>query len=123
MQEPHWLGRARTYLGMSEIKGPKHNPTILRWIDKLKAPFRDDETPWCGTFVAGVLDEAGIKPIASPWGARQWLKFGKPLSQPAQGALVVFWRGKPSGWSGHVGFIVDKDSKGNLMVSRAMARS
>jgi len=116
MQEPHWLRRARGYLGMTELPGAKHSPAIVRWLETLKAPFRDDETPWCGTFVAGVLNESGLKHIADPWGARNWLKFGKPLDRPAQGAIVVFWRGSPKGWSGHVGFIVGKDRKGNLMV-------
>lgn len=116
MPEPRWLAKARTYIGLSEIPGPKHEPVIGRWLDRLKAPFRDDETPWCGILVAGVFDEVGIKPVANPWGARQWLKFGIELPTPRLGSVVVFWRGKREGWSGHVGFVVGKDKAGNLMV-------
>ncbi len=116
MDDPSWLKRARAYLGMSETPGPKHAPFITKWLDKLKAPFRDDETAWCGSFVGGVLDEDGRGYIKNPWGARNWLKFGNPITRPAVGAIVVFWRGSINGWSGHVGFIVGKDKAGNLMV-------
>jgi len=116
MTAPRWLVQARMHLGMREIVGPKHSPVILKWLDRLKAPFRDDESAWCGTFVGGVLDEAGLAPVKSPWGARQWLKFGIALPGPAVGAIVIFWRGSKGGWSGHVGFVVGKDKAGNLMV-------
>jgi len=116
MDDPKWLAKARTYVGMSEVPGPKHSPVITRWLAKLKAPFKDDETAWCGSFVGGVLEEVGLGHVKDPWGARNWLKFGKPIAGPAVGCIVVFWRGKPSGWSGHVGFVVGKDKKGNLMV-------
>lgn len=116
MSELAWIARARSYLGLREVPGPKHSPIIVRWLEKLKAPFRDDETAWCGSFVGGVLEESGLGSVKNPWGARQWLNFGKKLDKPAYGCIVVFWRGKPSGWSGHVGFVVGKDQRGNLMV-------
>lgn len=116
LADPKWLTIARSYLGVAEVPGPKHNPTIVRWLERLKAPFRDDETPWCGSFVGAVLDEAGQMPMANPWGARNWLRYGKALDRPAYGGLVVFWRGDPKGWSGHVGFVVGRDSRNNLMV-------
>ncbi|MER9883088.1 TIGR02594 family protein [Mesorhizobium sp. M0118] len=116
MTEPRWLARARTYVGMREIPGPKTSSTIARWLDALKAPSRDDETAWCGTFVGAVVSESGLPPIANPWGARRWLNWGVPLKRPAPGAVVVFWRGSRTGWSGHVGFVVGKDRAGHLMV-------
>lgn len=61
MTEPVWLRIARGYLGQREIVGRKHNPLILRWWQRIRAPFTDDETPWCAGFVGGVLEEAGIK--------------------------------------------------------------
>lgn len=118
MTGPHWLDIARTYIGTREIKGPKHSPIILKWWEKIKAPFRDDETPWCGAFVGGVLHEAGMvdKIVKGPAAARNWLNCGVPLDRPAVGCIVIFWRGSPKGWSGHVGFVVGKDRFGNLMV-------
>lgn len=111
-----WLDHAATYIGQREIKGGKHNPHILSWWQKIKAHFRDDETPWCGAFVGGVLVEAGFPAHKTGASARAWLNYGKPISQPAVGCIVVFWRGARNGASGHVGFVVGKDQKGNLMV-------
>ena len=59
MSEPSWLKIARSYEGLKEIPGPRHNQTIIRWLGKLKAWWSDDETPWCGVFVAG-LGTTGI---------------------------------------------------------------
>lgn len=118
MSGPRWLDRARAHIGQREIKGPRHNPLIVRWWEAIKAPFRDDETAWCGAFVGGVLAECGMASqiVKGPAGARNWLKCGVPLDRPAVGCIVVFWRGSPSGWSGHVGFVVGQDRDGNLMV-------
>ncbi len=116
MTAPRRLVQARMHLGMREIVGPKHSPIILKWLDRLKAPFRDDESAWCGRFVSGVFDEVGIPPVKSSWGARKWLAFGRSIPSPAVGGVVVFWRGDPKGRSGHVGFVAGKDKAGNLMV-------
>jgi uncharacterized protein (TIGR02594 family) len=111
-----WLDIAYSYLGLKEIPGKRHNKKIVEWWEAIKAPFRDDETPWCGAFVGGVLHEANFQTQPGGASARAWRKYGKELSKPAIGCVVVFWRGKPSGWSGHVGFVVGKDRHGNLMV-------
>lgn len=115
MQRPHWLNEALAYIGTKEIKGPKHELKIVGWWQKIKSQFRDDETPWCAAFVGGVLEECGIVSSRSA-AARSYVKWGKRLPGPAVGAIVSFWRGSPSGWSGHVGFVVGKDQNGNLMV-------
>lgn len=112
---PKWIDIARKYIGLTEISGKRHNATILSWWDRLKLPFTDDETPWCAGFVGGVLEEAGKASTRSA-AARSYLKYGLELSKPCYGAIVIFWRGSPSGWSGHVGFVVGQDQRGNLMV-------
>ncbi|MGE9658889.1 hypothetical protein ACQP6C_10405 [Snodgrassella alvi] len=51
MNELSWISEARKHIGLREIKGAKHNPTILAWLKYNKestAWWRDDETPWCG---------------------------------------------------------------------------
>jgi len=116
MTGPVWLDVARRYLGLREIKGPQHNPEILKMWKRMGAPFADDETAWCGGFVGGVLVEAGLKAVAGGAMARNWLKLPVKIDRPAVGAVVVFWRGSPSGASGHVGFVVGKDARGNLAV-------
>jgi len=116
MKEPIWIQKARSYIGLREFKGSKHNPKILNWWERIKAPFRDDETPWCGAFVGGVLSECNLPIVSGGASARSWLKLPVRLNKPAVGAVVIFWRGSPSSASGHVGFIVGKDQHGNLMV-------
>lgn len=118
MADPIWITTARKYLGMREIPGPKTAPFISRFLERIKAPWRDDETAWCGTFVGGVLSESGMddKVVSGPAAARNWLKCGNKLERPAYGCIVVFWRGSRDGYSGHVGFVVGKDTAGNIMV-------
>lgn len=116
MQDPAWIVQAKTYLGQKEIKGPHHNAHILKWWKDIGAPFKDDETPWCGAFVGGVLSEVGIKPVKGGASARAWRNMKVKLDKPAVGCVVVFWRGSKTGTAGHVGFVVGKDQKGNLMV-------
>lgn len=112
---PYWLEKAYTYLGLAEVKGPKHNPKIVEMWKRIRAPFTDDETPWCAALVGGVLEECGIRSTRSA-AARSYLKWGIPLSGAARGAVVVFWRKSPTGPYGHVAFVVGKDAYGNIMV-------
>lgn len=113
--DPVWLRVALSYLGLKEIKGPHHEQQILSWWEKIKMPFRDDETPWCAAYVGGVLEECGIRSTRSGM-ARSYTKFGMELDNPARGAIVTFWRGKRNGPSGHVGFVMGKDANNNIMV-------
>jgi uncharacterized protein (TIGR02594 family) len=115
IDDPIWLAKAREYIGTREIPGPKSNSTILRWWRAIRSAISSDAEPWCAGFVGGVLEEVGIKSTRAA-NARSYLKHGRELDGPAVGAVVVFWRGKPDGWSGHVGFVVGRDERGNLMV-------
>lgn len=126
MKELDWIKIARGYLGTREIKGAKHNPIVIElWRAAFAATgqrqvgaFQNDETAWCGGFVGGVLAKAGLGrhiPKSFPM-ARAWLTAGTKLNNPAYGCVVVFWRGSRTGSSGHVGFVVGRDSRGNLMV-------
>lgn len=109
---PSWLAYGLTMQGLREIKGPKHNTTISGWLKKLKAWWNDDETPWCGTFVAACMTAVGIS-IPKYWmRAKAWLDWGVPIGMPVVGAVVVFDRAG----GGHVGIVVGRDQKGNLMV-------
>ena len=113
MAEPKWLEIARGLQGLKEIPGPKHNSTIQKWLTDLRAWWQDDETPWCGTFVAHCLQAAG-QPITKNWfRAKEWANYGKglDLSALSPGAVLVFAR---TG-GGHVGFYVG-ESKGYYSV-------
>lgn len=108
MSDPRWLTIARSYVGVREIPGPKHNPTIIGWLRKLKSWIKDDETPWCGTFVAAVMQEAGLPYPREFPRAKAWADYGSRLQTHvlAPGAILVFVRDG----GGHVGFYVGEDS-------------
>jgi len=58
--DPAWVTAARSKIGEKEIPGSKNNPWIVSNWQRLGAKwFNDDETPWCGNFVAWALDAAG----------------------------------------------------------------
>ena len=44
LPELKWIAEARKHIGLKEIKGNKHNPTILSWLKKLKAWWHEDES-------------------------------------------------------------------------------
>lgn len=118
--ELKWVANARKKIGVYEIVGEKHNTVVLAmWKAGFKAVgqkswIHDDETPWCGAFVASVMAESDLAhhiPKQFPR-AKSWETAGTELKGPAYGCIVVFSRRG----GGHVGIVVGKDEKGNLMV-------
>lgn len=109
-----WMKEAVRHVGLKEIHGRQHAPQIQKWLTLIGAPWRDDETPWCSTYVCGVLESVGIKSWRSAY-ARSGLnwKNGGISRDPVFGAIVIFERGPKSG---HVGFVVGVDKFGNIMV-------
>ena len=94
-----WIAEGRQYVGMAEIPGKQHNPTIQNWLRTLKAWWSDDETPWCGTFVAYCCRVAG-RSVPNNWfRALAWAEAGERLTAPAYGCIAVFNRAG----GGHVG--------------------
>lgn len=107
-----WMLIAREYLGVAEIPGQKTSGVIAGWLRQLKAWWSDDETPWCGTFVAYCISESGFS-VPKYWmRALEWKDWGRPLLVPRLGAVVVFKRDG----GGHVGFVAGKTADGHLMV-------
>lgn len=97
---------AHAHLGVKEWAGAKHNPEILDfWRGAGLTEITDDETPWCAAFVGAVLGEVGLRGTGKP-NARSYLQWGESvdLKDAEVGDVVVFWRGKPDGWQGHVAF-------------------
>lgn len=109
MSEPSWMAEARALVGLKEIVGSKHEPRIVQFFaDAGHAWVKDDETAWCAAFANAMLKRVGISGTGS-LAARSFLKWGENISKPRVGCIVVFWRGKPTGWQGHVGFYVGED--------------
>lgn len=120
MSELIWIEEAKRKIGTYEIMGRRHNPMILEmWRVAFEAKSQrtwvvDDETPWCGGFVAFVMAKSNLaKHIPQHFPrARAWENVGTALAKPAYGCVVVFSRKG----GGHVGFVVGRDRFGNLMV-------
>lgn len=107
-----YMDVARSYIGVKEIPGAKHNPTIMRWLTALRSWVKDDETPWCGTFVAECMRASGYTYPTLYMRAMSWASWGDEVKLPIRGCVVVFQRQG----GGHVGFVEGQDAKGNLMV-------
>lgn len=113
MAEPAWVARARSYIGLQEKVGPLHEAQIVEFFaDSGNEWVKDDETAWCGAFVAAMFVRAG-RPDVRPPGekanalrARKWLEVGTEVLSPALGDLVIFSRGSANSGQGHVGFFV-----------------
>lgn len=107
-----WMVEAKLHIGLREnTSKTQHNPTILKWLKSLKAWWKDDETPWCGVFVAHCLNVAGVKYPAQWYRALAYLNGGTKLEKPAYGCVAV----KTRKGGGHVCFVAGVTSSGQLV--------
>lgn len=106
-----WYEEALRLKGIKEGVGPADNREILDWADDLDLAYERDSIAWCGLFAAHCIAVSlPEEPLPSnPLGARNWLNFGRPC-EPTLGAVLVFWRGRKSGWQGHLGFYAGEDA-------------
>lgn len=109
---PAWIIEALKHVGLKEIVGSAHNKTILSWVKNLSGWFTTDEVPWCGTFVAQCLKEAGRGYPKHWYRALAYADYGTRLSKPAYGSIGVM--GRKGG--GHVTFIVGETNDGKYLV-------
>jgi len=102
-----WMAAATRVRGLHEVRDMSR---LRGWFDKSVAWIDPREIPWCGAFVATCYRQwkSDITLPENPLGARNWRTFGKPCP-PGLGACLVFWRGRKSGWAGHVGFYYGED--------------
>lgn len=101
-----WMPVALQELGTREVAGPGDAPRIVAYHQATALGARDDEVPWCSSFVAWVMERAGYVTTRSA-AARSWQTWGVE-TEPRFGAITVLERGGPA--TGHVGFWVDADA-------------
>ncbi len=107
-----WMVEAKKHIGLREIVGKQHSSTILKWLKSLGAWWQEDETPWCGTFVAHCLKMAGVAYPKHWYRALDYVNYGTKLVRPAYGCVAI----KTRKGGGHVCFVVGRDQKTNKLV-------
>ncbi len=113
---PPWHEELLRRKGLHEVRD---RSKLMAWLRSDGKTLGDPaKLPWCGDAIQTCLaltlpDEP--QPV-NPYLARNWLKFGTPLTTPALGCILVFWRGSKTGTSGHVGLYAGEDAQGFLHV-------
>jgi uncharacterized protein (TIGR02594 family) len=107
---PAWVQEAVRLIGTREKPGSGSNPVIMQWAKDMDQWYPDDATAWCGLFVAHCvrIGAPGDSQEFNRLSAQQWLQYGHECD-PHLGCIIVFWRGSPDSWKGHVGFLVGED--------------
>lgn len=110
---PLWMPEAFNHLGLREVPGKSHNPVITKWLISLKAWWTDDETPWCGTFVAHCLRSGGMVIPKHWYRAKAYSDYGTPCNKDSIpfGAICV----KSRVGGGHVFFAVARSRDGQTI--------
>lgn len=115
--EPEWLKAARAELarGVKEIAGPKANERILDYFRAFAIiPGQGDETPWCSIGACFVMELGGYRSPRSAR-ARDWLKWGEPLTTWRMGCMTVLSRGTNK-FQGHVGLQIGESAERVLIL-------
>ena len=111
-KDPHYITIARNELGVKEIVGKKHNKRVIKYHATSSGKYKNDEVPWCGSFVNWVMTEAGYtKTVKYPERAKAWKKFGKSVSKPTLGSIAV----KSRSGGGHVAFVIGESKGGKYL--------
>lgn len=111
---PLMLKRALELFNVSETLGAKNNPIIINWAKevggKVENVYKADEIPWCGLFMAIIAKRSSKQLPTDPLWALNWGAFGKYVSIPMLGDVLVFVRKTTSGTTaGHVGLYIGED--------------
>ena len=96
---PSWMQIALDEQGQAELTGNRHNARILEYHSVTTLKAKEDEVPWCSSFVSWCLTKAGLVSTASAR-AKSYESWGVPIKKPVYGAIVTFTRNG----GGHVGF-------------------
>lgn len=111
LNELSWMKTAKELLGVTEVKGVKHHPIIIKMLNYLGAWWKEDETAWCGVFTAYCLKKNGIKIPKHWYRAKDYLNAGALLTKPAYGCIAI----KSRVGGGHVCFVAGITPQGKLV--------
>ncbi len=104
---PSMLVNALKYYGVSEVVGQGDNPEIMKWADETNQSgvYKNDDTPWCGLFMAKVAKDSLLPYPKIAVRASEWGGWCVPVKIPKLGDILVFTRKG----GGHVGLYVGED--------------
>ena len=106
---------AKAFLGHSE-SNPEQNRALAAFIKEATGTSIDpSKTAWCAAFIDAVLRSNGSEGTGR-LNARSYLNWGETVNEPKVGDVVVFSRGDPNGWQGHVGFYMGTNEDGTIKV-------
>lgn len=101
-----YLEEVLAWVGTKEIKGSVANEDIIMFSNYTSYKVTSDEIPWCSQFANFIVKKCGDTGTHSA-AARSWLLWGRTLSEPTPGCIVVLDRkdaNNPS--AAHVTFYV-----------------
>lgn len=114
--ENNLLSIALSQYGVTEIKGEKHNETIVAYSKDIGyGGIIDDETAWCSIFMNWCAKQADLD-RSKKLNARSWLNVGTEVDEPELGDVVVFWRTSVNSWKGHVAIYINTNDDGSINV-------
>lgn len=102
------IDNALNEYGVAEKVGAGSNARITEYYNYLKLNPNDDDVAWCSLFANYICKRSGFR-FSNQLNARSWLTIGAETKKPEKGDIVVFWRGTPDGWQGHVAFYIRDD--------------
>lgn len=121
MDKPKWLEVAEKEIGVKEIVGGE-NARIIEYHSSTTLHAKEDEIPWCSSFVNWCIEHAGLKGTKNAL-AKSWLSWGIDITHPVLGCICVIRRkqkgndkvtGSTTGY--HVGFwITAQDNRVHLL--------
>ncbi len=103
---PKWLYLANSLIGTDETtrEGARAVAAMFASAGHPELKPKDaTTTPWCAAYVCHVLEQSG-QPTPRSLMARSFMQWGRPISTPVVGCVVVLQRGARGGPFGHVGF-------------------
>lgn len=102
------------HYGLKEVYGPNSDPFILKMFHDLGYTWVKDDstTAWCSAALNYFCKKLGYE-RSKQLTAKSWLNVGMVVAEPKLGDVVVFSRGDPSSWQGHVGLFISK--QGNVV--------
>ena len=108
-----WINVGLNEIGVREYNkdyhpnGLNNNPRIVEYLNSAGNKSKNDETPWCASYVHWSLGKVGITGAgALGFNYKSW---GVKIDQPVYGAIAIFK-------TGHVGFYLGTNDDGTLKI-------